>query len=74
VTFGQDGAMTYPQHHGNAGEEAFASYLRQARAVLDTLPSRVDDGPTGLSPDFEALRWFPLPPASLPAQSDDVVV
>lgn len=35
--------------------------------MLDGLPSRVDDGPTGLSPDFEALRWFPLPPACLPA-------
>ncbi len=69
VTFRRDGDMTYPHHHGNAGEEAFASYLRQARAVLGTLPSRVDDGPTGLSPDFEALRWFPLPPACLPDRS-----
>jgi selenocysteine lyase/cysteine desulfurase len=68
VTFGADGDMTYPHCHGRVGEEAFASYLRQARAVLDALADRVDDGPTGLPPEFEALRWFPLPPACLSAQ------
>jgi hypothetical protein len=26
---------------------------------------QIDDGPTGLPEDFEALRWFPLPPACL---------
>jgi len=25
----------------------------------------VPDGPTGLAPGVEALRWFPLPPACL---------
>ena len=28
-------------------------------------PTSVDDGPTGLAADFEALRWFPLPPGCL---------
>jgi hypothetical protein len=28
-------------------------------------PARLDDGLTGLPPEFEALRWFPLPPACL---------
>jgi selenocysteine lyase/cysteine desulfurase len=73
VAYGPDGNLTYPSRHGRAGEEAFASYLRQARAVLATLPDHIKDGPTGLSPEFEALRWFPLPPACLPAQSDDAV-
>ena len=54
-------------------QEAFAGYLRQARAVFAALPSRIEDGPTGLSPEFEALRWFPLPAACLPARSGDVV-
>lgn len=40
-------------------------YLRQARAVLAALPPHLDDGPTELSPEFEVLRWFPLPPACL---------
>ncbi len=67
VSYGQGGEMRYPRPRGQAGEEAFPGYLRQARAVLAALPGQLDDGPTGLSPDFEALRWFPLPPACLPA-------
>src|SRR5215472_3089580 len=60
VAYGPDGNLTYPSHHGSTGEEAFASYLRHARAVLAALPGHLDDGPTGLSSEFEALRWFPL--------------
>jgi hypothetical protein len=60
--------LNYPRRHSRAGEEVFPGYLRQARAALEALPGHVDDGPTGLSPEFEALRWFPLPPACLPAQ------
>lgn len=74
VTYGQEGGISYPRHHGLAGEEAFAGYLRQARALFDRLPRHVDDGPTGLSPEFEALRWFPLPPACLPAHSAETAV
>jgi selenocysteine lyase/cysteine desulfurase len=69
VAYGPDGTLPYPRHYGRAAEDAFPGYLRQARAVLAGLPSQVDDGPTGLSPEFEALRWFPLPPACLPGQS-----
>jgi selenocysteine lyase/cysteine desulfurase len=65
VSYGPDGEMTCPRHRGRAGEEAFPGYLRQARTLLAGLPGRLDDGPTGLSPDFEALRWFPLPPGCL---------
>jgi hypothetical protein len=65
VSYGPDGEMTYPHHRGRAGEEEFAGYLHQARALLAGLPGRLDDGPTGLSPEFEVLRWFPLPPGCL---------
>ena len=65
VRYGPDGEMTYPRRHGQAGEDAFPGYLDQARAVLAALPATLDDGPTGLGPDFEALRWFPLPAACL---------
>ena len=65
VSYGPDGEMTYPRHSERAGEEVFPSYLRQARALLAGLPGELADGPTGLSPDFEALRWFPLPPGCL---------
>ena len=57
--------MTYPRHRSQLGEEVFPGYLRQAREVIAALPDRLDEGPTGLPPDFEALRWFPLPPACL---------
>ncbi|HEY6311092.1 MAG TPA: aminotransferase class V-fold PLP-dependent enzyme [Streptosporangiaceae bacterium] len=69
VTYGPDGEMDYPRHRSQAGEEAFPGYLRQARAILAARPARLDDGPTGLPPEFEALRWFPLPPACLQGRS-----
>ena len=65
VTYGPDGTMNYPRGRGRAGEDAFPGYLRQARALLAALSSHLDDGNTGLSPEFEALRWFPLPPGCL---------
>jgi selenocysteine lyase/cysteine desulfurase len=68
VSYGPDGEMDYPRRRGQAGEEAFPGYLRQARAILATRPAHLDEGPTGLPPEFEALRWFPLPPACLPGQ------
>ncbi len=67
VFYGGDGEIRYPRHRARLGEEVFPGYLQQARALLSALPADVQDGPTGLSPDFEALRWFPLPPASLAA-------
>jgi len=68
VSYGADGQMTYPRRRGQAGEDAFPGYLRQGRALLAARPAALDDGPTGLDPDFEALRWFPLPPACLGPQ------
>ena len=67
VSWAPDGQMTWPGRRAQAGEGAFPGYLDAARAVLATCPSQVEDGPTGLSPEFEALRWFPLPPASVAA-------
>ena len=69
VTYGPDGEMDYPRYRGQAGEEAFPGYLRQARAILAARPVRLDDGPAGLPPEFEALRWFPMPPACLRGRS-----
>ena len=71
VHYGPDGEMIYPRRRGQAGEDAFSDYLRQARALLAVRPADLDDGPTGLGPDFEALRWFPLPPACLGPQPAD---
>ncbi len=68
VSYGPDGEMAYPRRRAQAGEDAFPGYLREARALLAARPAVLDDGPTGLAPDFEALRWFPLPPACLGPQ------
>ena len=57
--------MTCPRHGGHLDEDVFPGYLRQAHEMIAMLPGRLDEGPTGLPPDFEALRWFPLPPACL---------
>ncbi len=65
VSYRPDGEITYPRRRAQAGEDAFPGYLNQARALLTTHPGDIGDGPTGLSPEFEALRWFPLPPACL---------
>ena len=46
------------EHHSN-----------EARAILAARPARLDDEPTGMPPDFEALRWFPLPRACLQGRS-----
>ena len=64
VCYRPDGEMSYPRRRGQAGEDAFPGYLRQARTLLAARPADLDEA-DGLSPDFEALRWFPLPPACL---------
>jgi hypothetical protein len=51
--------------HRTAGEDALGSYLRQAAAEIVARSDTIDDRPTGLPAEFEALRWFHLPPACL---------
>jgi hypothetical protein len=65
LRYGPDGELHYPRGRRQAGEDVYTGYLEQARALLTALPADLDDGPTGLPPGFEALRWFPLPPACL---------
>ena len=47
------------------GEDALAEHLRRAERILRSRPDLAVDAPSGLSDDFEALRWFPLPPGCL---------
>jgi selenocysteine lyase/cysteine desulfurase len=69
LTFGPDGEMDYSRRRGQADEDAFPGYLRQARTILAARPAHLEEGSTGLPPEFEALRWFPLPPACLKSRS-----
>jgi hypothetical protein len=52
-------------YRAHAGEDALAGYLEEARRLLHGRPDRLEDGPTGLSTEFEALREFHLPPTCL---------
>jgi selenocysteine lyase/cysteine desulfurase len=61
VGFDADGRLTYPRQRAWAGEDALTGYLTRARALLAARTDRLDDEPTGLPDDFEALRWFHLP-------------
>ena len=63
--YAPDGTLSCPGPHARAGEDALGEYLHQARDLLATRPEHIDHGPTGLPADFEALRWFHLPPACL---------
>ncbi|MFN8221992.1 MAG: aminotransferase class V-fold PLP-dependent enzyme [Gaiellales bacterium] len=66
VRFEADGSLVYPHTRETAAEEALAGYLEEARTLFARFGGAVaDDEPTGLSADFEALRWFELPAASL---------
>ena len=65
LRYAPDGTLSCPGPHARAGEDALGEYLDQARNLLARRPDHIDDGPTGLPGDFEALRWFHLSPACL---------
>jgi selenocysteine lyase/cysteine desulfurase len=66
VEYAADGSLRYPESAQHAPLSALAQYLDEAHALLDSHPeSRGDEEPLGMSPDFEALRWFDLPRACL---------
>jgi selenocysteine lyase/cysteine desulfurase len=60
-----DGTLTGAARQPSAGEDVLGGYLRHAADVIANHADDVDDGPTGLPPDFETLRWFHLPPICL---------
>lgn len=64
----ETGAMLRPEvDNVHADESVLARYLDEARRVFEAAtPWSVDEpGPAGLSAEFEHLRWFELPAASL---------
>ena len=70
LRYDEDGRLQYPSAHVQADESAYPSYLARAREVLAARPEEPTwdaAAPTGLAPDFEQLRWFPLPSACLRA-------
>lgn len=72
ITYAADGTMTYPRNSDRAPESALAGYLEQGRRVLTDARPNTEPTDSGelvsaglVRDDFEALRWFDLPPASL---------
>ena len=67
VRFAEDGALVYPHTRETASEAALAGYLDEARRLFAERATAepAEDDPTGLSAEFEELRWFELPAASL---------
>jgi selenocysteine lyase/cysteine desulfurase len=65
MRYAQDGTLMAPGAPAYASERSLAGYLNEARDLLASAAELVLDGPTGLADDFEALRWFLLPPACL---------
>jgi len=71
LTYDAEGRLTFPRHDDRAPESALAGYLSEATALFDSLPDPYLAGQPAhaaddrLSDDFEHLRWFDLPPASL---------
>ncbi len=68
VRYAADGRLVHPGVHRRAPESALADHLAEARALLAarTEPGADDCAGTGVSADFEALRWFELPAVCLP--------
>jgi selenocysteine lyase/cysteine desulfurase len=71
LTYDADGRLSFPRHDDKAPESALAGYLADAIALFDSLPDPYLNGQPEhvaderLSADFEHLRWFDLPSASL---------
>jgi selenocysteine lyase/cysteine desulfurase len=63
VGYTADGEMVYPHHDDTAPESALADYLKLGEEIMLAATPAPDDPPTGVSEDFEQLRWFELPGA-----------
>ncbi len=61
VTY-RSGKLEYRSRHATEPEWVLASYLEQARVVIDEAVREAGEAEAPvLSADFESLRWFPLP-------------
>lgn len=58
-----------PPARNVAGEHVLPKQLERAGRLMAQRPDHIEQGPTGLSADFEKLRWFPLPKICLTVPS-----
>jgi len=59
------GDMVYPHHEVRAEQSLLKAHLAEAQALAADRTEPSCDAPTGMSADFEALRWFELPAACI---------
>jgi selenocysteine lyase/cysteine desulfurase len=69
ISYDADGEMSYPHHDDRAPESELKRYLDEAATLLAEPRTSQGGGtappPGTVSDDFEHLRWFDLPAASL---------
>ncbi|CAN5596451.1 aminotransferase class V-fold PLP-dependent enzyme [soil metagenome] len=71
LSYDADGELTFPHNDDRAPESVLAGYLAEAAELFASLPDPYAEGEphhvadSRLSADFEHLRWFDLPSASL---------
>jgi selenocysteine lyase/cysteine desulfurase len=68
LRYDERGRLSFTSSHAKAHDSALAGYLEEARRLLAARPAPPDGdapAPPGMSADFEALRWFVLPPECL---------
>jgi selenocysteine lyase/cysteine desulfurase len=63
VSYDGAGEMVYPLHADTAPESALSDYLKQGEEIMLATEPASDEPPTGVSEEFEHLRWFDLPGA-----------
>jgi hypothetical protein len=61
------GEMMHPHHRETAPESALSDYLKEGEEIMLATEPASDDPPTGVSTEFENLRWFDLPAVCLGA-------
>ena len=66
LAYDSSGRLAYPHHDERLPLSALDDHLGEAREILAALPPL--DSDASVNPDFDALRWFPLPAASLAAR------
>ena len=66
ISYDADGLMCFPHHDERAPETELDRYLEQARGLFAVAAARAGEVEQGtVSADFDELRWFDLPAASL---------
>jgi selenocysteine lyase/cysteine desulfurase len=66
LTYSDSGELMYPKEHDQAPESELQSYLDFAYELVQSLPDpTLMEAETGMSPDFDLLRWFDLSATSL---------